>query len=138
MGRVWQNPRIQGPQPGEMLIFLQPGKVAASSDTPMVVKLIIHLTKSTEFDAQKPTVFTYDEYKWKLCARLTLWACGASGVKNPPANEEDTGSIPGPGRSPGEGNGNPLRYSCLEHSKDRGAWQFTVHGAAKSQTQLSD
>ena len=48
------------------------------------------------------------------------------------------GSIPGPGRSPGEGNGNPLQYSCLENPMDRGAWQATVHGVAKSQTQLSD
>ena len=49
----------------------------------------------------------------------------------------DTGSIPGLGRSPGEENGNPLQYSCLETSMDRGAWQATVHGVAKSQTWLS-
>ena len=48
----------------------------------------------------------------------------------------DTGSIPGLGRSPGEGQGNPLQYSCLENPMDRGAWWATVHGAAKSQTQL--
>ena len=50
---------------------------------------------------------------------------------------EDKGamcSVPGSGRSPGEGNGNPLRYSCLENSMDRGAWQATVHGVAESQT----
>ena len=48
---------------------------------------------------------------------------GDSVAKNPPANAGDTGSIPGPGRSPGEGNaGNPLRYSCLGNPKDRGAW----------------
>ena len=50
----------------------------------------------------------------------------------------DTGSIPGSGRSPGEGNGNPLQYSCLENSMGRGAWQATVHGVAKSQTRPSD
>ena len=50
----------------------------------------------------------------------------------------DMGSIPGSGRSPGEGNDNPLQYSCLENPLDRGAWQATVHGVAKSQTQLSD
>ena len=50
----------------------------------------------------------------------------------------DVGSIPGLGRSPGGGNGNSLQYSCLENSMDRGAWQATVHGVAKSQTQLRD
>ena len=58
-------------------------------------------------------------------------------VKNLPVNEgdaRDTGSIPGLGRSPGKGNGNPVQYSCLENSMDRGAWQATVHGAAKSGT----
>ena len=50
----------------------------------------------------------------------------------------DLGSIPGLGRSPGEGHGNPLQYSCLENPMDRGAWQATVRGVAKSQTQLSD
>ena len=62
-------------------------------------------------------------------------------VKNPPANagdEGDMGSIPGSGRSPAGGNGNPLQYSCLENSMDRGAWQGTVHGVAKSRTRLSD
>ena len=62
-------------------------------------------------------------------------------VKNLPVNEgdaRDTGSIPGLGRSPGKGNGNPFQYSCLENSMDRGAWQATVHGAAKSGTRLSD
>ena len=54
-------------------------------------------------------------------------------VKNPTAGDAgDSGSIPGPGRSPGEGNGNPLQCSCLENSVDRGAWRATVHGVAKS------
>ena len=52
-------------------------------------------------------------------------------VKNLPANAGDLGSIPGSGRSPGEGNGNPLQYSCLENPMDRGAWQATVHGVAR-------
>ena len=46
--------------------------------------------------------------------------------------------IPGLGRSPGEGNGNPLQYSCLENPMDRGAWRATVHGVAKSRTRLND
>ena len=50
----------------------------------------------------------------------------------------DPGLIPGMGRSPGEGNGNPLQYSCIENSMDGGAWWATVHGVTKSQTQLSD
>ena len=60
-------------------------------------------------------------------------------VKNPPANAGDvrvTGLIPGLGRSPGEGNGYPLQYSCLENLINRGAWQAMVHGVAKSWTRL--
>ena len=56
-------------------------------------------------------------------------------VKNSPANAgdvRDAGLIPELGRSPGGGNGNPLQYSCLENSMDRGAWWATVHGVAKS------
>ena len=49
-------------------------------------------------------------------------------VKNPPSNMGDAGSILGSGRSPGEGNGNPLQYSCLENPMDRGAWRATVQG----------
>jgi len=51
---------------------------------------------------------------------------------------EDAGSIPGSGRSRGEENGNPLQYSCWDNPMDVGAWQATVHGVAKSQTQLSN
>ena len=58
-------------------------------------------------------------------------------LKNLPSVQEDIGSVPGWGRSPGEGNGNPLQYSCLEKSMDREAWQATVHGIAKTQTQLT-
>ena len=57
--------------------------------------------------------------------------------KESACNAESPGSIPGLGRSPGEGNGNPLQYSCLKNSMDRGAWRATVHGLAKNQTQLS-
>ena len=53
-------------------------------------------------------------------------------------NAGDLGSIPESGRSPGEGNGNPLQYSCLENPMDRGAWKVIVYGVSKSQTRLSD
>ena len=72
---------------------------------------------------------------------LLLGFSGGSVVKNPPANSgdaRDMGSTPGSGRSLGEGNGNPIQYSCLGNSTNRGVWQATVQGAAKSQTQLGD
>ena len=53
-------------------------------------------------------------------------------------NEGDPGLIPGSGRYPGEGHGNPLQYSCLENPMDGGTWQPTVHGVAKSRTRLND
>ena len=53
-------------------------------------------------------------------------------------NAGNPSSIPGSGRSPGEGNGNPLQYTCLENPMHRGAWWATVHGVAKSQTRLID
>ena len=61
-------------------------------------------------------------------------------VKNPPANAGDTrdlGSIPGSGRSPREGKGNPLQYSCLENPMDRGAWRAMVHSVSQSRTDVT-
>ena len=58
----------------------------------------------------------------------------SSEIKNPSANAGNVGSVPGLGRSSGEGNGNPLQYSCLKNSTDRGAWWAPVHGVAKSWT----
>ena len=66
--------------------------------------------------------------------QASQWLSG----KESTCNAGDLGSIPGLGRSPGEGNGNPLQYSCLENPKDGGAWWATVQGVAKSQTWLSD
>ena len=63
---------------------------------------------------------------------------GGSEVKASACNAGDLGSIPGSGRSPREGNGNPLQYSCLENPMDGGAWWATVHGVSKSRTQLSN
>ena len=72
---------------------------------------------------------------------IPMWGFpGGSVVKNLPANAGDTGdlgSIPGSGRSPGVGNGNPLHYSCLENFMDRGAWQAIVCGITKSWIRLN-
>ena len=71
-----------------------------------------------------------------ICTDITNQV--AQTVKNLPTEAGDVASIPGSQRSPGEGNGTPLQYSYLENPMDRGAWQSTVHGVTKSQTQLSD
>ena len=63
---------------------------------------------------------------------------GGTDGKESALNAKHTGLIPGSGRSPGEGHGNPFQYSCLENSMHRGAWRATVHGLTKSQTQLHD
>ena len=63
---------------------------------------------------------------------------GGKESKESACSAGDLGLIPGLGRSPGEGNGNPLQYSCLENPMDRGAWQATVHGVTMSRIQLSD
>ena len=63
---------------------------------------------------------------------------GGSEVKASACNAGDLGSIPRLGRSPGEGNGNPLQCSCLENPMDGGAWWATVHGVTKSRTRLSN
>ena len=63
---------------------------------------------------------------------------GGSDGKEFACNARDLGSVPGSGRSPGEGSCNPLQYSCLENSMDRGAWWATVLGVTESRTQLND
>ena len=72
-----------------------------------------------------------------ICFALQRGLPGGSVLKNLPANAGVSGLILGWGRSPGEGNGNPLQYSCLENPMDRGGWWATVHGVAKSQAQFS-
>ena len=69
--------------------------------------------------------------------KIICFLCG-SDSKESDSNAGDLGSIPGSGRSPGEGNGNPLQYSCLENLMEGRAWWATVHGVAKSQTRLRD
>ena len=80
---------------------------------------------------------------WKIRIITSIYLAGFPGgsvVKTPCANAGDTDSIPGSGRLPGEGNGNPLQYFCLRNPMDRGAWWATVHGdgSQKSQSWLSD
>ena len=73
-----------------------------------------------------------------MCIHIYMGFLGGSVVKNLLAKAGDVGLIPGLGRSPGEGNGNPLQYSCLRNPVDRGAWWTTVMGSQKGQTKLSD
>ena len=70
-------------------------------------------------------LFAYSTYSFIWASHVTLV------VNNPPANAGSTGLVPGLGRSPAEGNSNPLQYSCLGNPMDRGAWKGTVHGVAK-------
>ena len=78
------------------------------------------------------------EYLTKYAAKEQLKLPRGSDDKESACNVEDPGSIPGSGRSPGKGKGNPFQYSCLENSMDGGAWQAIVHGVTESQTQLSN
>ena len=71
------------------------------------------------------------------CLSMMVGFPGGSDGKESACNAGDPGSIPGSGRSPGGGNGNPLQYSCLGNPMDRGAWHATVQGVAKNLTQLS-
>ena len=79
-------------------------------------------------------------FTWRDILNLNTYEAFPSGSdgKESACNAEDTCSIPESGRSPGEGNGNPFQYSCLENPMDRGAWQATGHGVTKSQIQLSN
>ena len=73
------------------------------------------------------------------CCTNIYWGFpGGSEDRASACNAGDLGSTLGLGRSPGEGNGKALQYSCLENSMDRGAWWATIHGVAKSQIKLSD
>ena len=83
------------------------------------------------------TCLNYDLGKKKINYDLRGFP-GGTDSKESACSEEDPGSIPGSGRSPGEGNGSPLQYFCLEDPIDRGAWRATIHGITKSQTQLRD
>ena len=77
-------------------------------------------------------------WKNKKSPKATWGFPGGSDGKESNCNVGDPAPNPGSARSPGEGNGNPLQYSCLENPTDRGAWLTTVHGVPKSHTQLND
>ena len=87
-------------------------------------------------------MFTYGYFSplgYIICSYMGLWCFpGGSAVKNSPASEGDTGSIPGLGRSSGEGNSNSLQCSCHGNPMDRGTWRATVPGVTKSWTPPSD
>ena len=104
----------------------------------MKKKKIINLLKTFMFLILKTTKHCCEKlkvfYYFNVAPQVVIV------VKNPPANAGDSreaGYVPGLGRPPGGGYGNPLQYSCLENSMYRGAWWATVHGITKSQTQLS-
>ena len=76
----------------------------------------------------------FPECLYFICSNSTLVVPGGSVVKNPSASAGDASSVLGLGRSPRDGNGNPLQYPCLENPRDTGAWWAAVHGVAKNQT----
>ena len=82
--------------------------------------------------------FTVETVPFKKIVSKYRGFPGGSEVKASACNAGDLGSIPGLGRSPGEGSGNPLQYFYLENPMDEGAWRATVHVVAKSRTRLSD
>ena len=105
-----------------------------SSENALSVK-VSSLGNCTQFQCPHvPRPRTWHPCTGYCCLLLSRGSPGGAGgavVKNPPANAGDAVSIPGLGRFPGGGHGNPLRYSCLENPMDRGAWGSTVHGVAK-------
>ena len=94
--------------------------------------------KLTQNNASTTTWHTECTNECILAITLISLLPGGSDGKASVCNAGDPGSIPGSGGSPGEGNGSPRQYSCLENPMDCGAWQATIHGVAKSQTRLSD
>ena len=107
--------------------------------------VFLFLTYFTLYDNLDPSVLLkmalFPSYLW-LSSILCVYVCvsgkvDGSVVKNPPAKAGDASLIPESGRSPGEGNGNPVWYSCLENSMDRGAWRATVHGVTRVKHNLA-
>ena len=132
------------------LFFKKSVKLAVLLKKAFIGIIILHYPPNPSWGGrvkgQKARVSSFaKEGSQRIKRAFYLWATrgflgfpGGLAVKNPPANARDMGSIPGSGRSPGEGNGNPLQYSCLKNAMDREAWWPTVHGVEKSRTQLRE
>ena len=90
--------------------------------------------KTKEHCLSKGVLETNTSFLYFIALRSLSDSLVAQSVKRLPRNAGNLGSMPGSGRPPGEGNGNPLQYSCLENSMDGGAWWATVHGITKSRT----
>ena len=97
-------------------------------------------TLCNPMDCSMPGLPVHDQHLWfMVLVNINTWTFfGGSDGKESACNAGDLGLIPGLGRSPGEVNGNSLQYPCLGNSMDRGTWQATVHGIAKSQARLSN
>ena len=100
-------------------------------------KNVFPMLSSMSFIVSCLTFRSLIHFKFVFVYGVFLYFPGGSNGKASVYIAGDPGSIPGLGRSLGEGNGNPLQYYCLENSMDRGAWQATVHGVSKSWTQLT-
>ena len=111
-----------------------------AAETQMLAPVIISASKAQKTQHSGWSDVLESSNSANLVMDTQLWQGfpGGSVVKNPCASARDVHSIPGSGRSPGGGNGNSLRYSCLENSIDRGAWWAIVLGVAQSQTPLNN
>ena len=109
----------------------------AKMETPSSTKFIGSPRKNKSVASKKWSVFWY-LFKLSYAVSTLRASLVAQMVKRLPAMQETWVRFPGSGRPPGEGNGNPLQYPCLENPMVRGAWQSTVHGVAKSWTWLSN
>ena len=94
------------------------------------------MKQTTHFSKPNSVPFPAREESFNFRMLVALGFPGGASLKHLPANTGDAGSIPGSGRSLGDGNGCPFQYSCLENSIDTGTWQATVHGVVKSLIQL--
>ena len=112
---------------------IKKNEITLFAATWMPLKITLHEVRKTKTN----TIWYHLYRESKIWYK---WTYGGTVVKNPPAtagDARDAGSIPGSEKPPGEGNGNPLQYSCLRNPMDRGAWWATFHGVTKSQTRLS-